>query len=78
VDEKDLLEDLRTTSAQVSATAEHLDSLEAKKRKVEPGDPKLIELSDEIERIAARLRRQTAVESSLSREINDVAQEEPA
>ena len=65
--EKELQEDLKTTSAQVSATAEQLDRLEAEKRELPTGDPRAIELSDQIERLAARLRRQAAIEGSLAR-----------
>lgn len=76
--EDELEEDLKTTSAQVSATAEHLDALEAKKRELPPHDPRVLELSDEIERLAARLRRQTAIEGDLTREIREAATGEPA
>ena len=79
--EEELQEDLKSTSAQVSATAETLDALEDEKRqlvKAAPGDPRVIELSDEIERLAARLRRQTAIEGDLTREIHDAAAGEPA
>jgi hypothetical protein len=79
VEEDEMLaEDLRATSAQVSATAERLDALENEKRDLEPQDPRVIELSDEIERLAARLRRQTAIEGTLSREIHANATSEPA
>lgn len=76
--QEELEEDLRTTSTQVSATAEHLDALEATKRNLTPGDPRIIELSDEIERLAARLRRQTAIEGDLSRELHEAATGESA
>ena len=76
--EDELEDDLKTTSAQVSATAEHLDALEETKRKLTPGDPRIIELSDEIERLAARLRRQTAIEGDLSRALHEAATGEPA
>ena len=69
--DEDLAEDLKTTSAQVSATAERLDALEATKRGLNPSDPRVIELSNEVERLAAQLRRQAAVEGDLSRELRD-------
>lgn len=72
-DEALLQEDLKTTSAQVSATAETLDALETKKRGLPPGDPEVIELSDQIERLASRLRRQTAIEGGLTRELHEAA-----
>jgi hypothetical protein len=78
MDDEELAEDLRATSAQVSATAEHLDNLETVKRELEPHDPRVMELSDEIERLAAKLRRQAAIEGGLIRELRDAATEEPA
>jgi hypothetical protein len=78
VQDETLREDLLTTSAQVSATAETLDALEAEKRNLPAGDPRVIELSDEIERLAARLRRQTAIEGDLTRELYETAGPEPA
>ena len=78
VHEEELREDLMTTSAQVSATAELLDVLETEKRGLRPGDPRVIELSDEIERLAAELRRQTAIEGDLTREMHTAATGEPA
>ena len=76
--DEELQEDLRTTSAQVSATTERLDQLEAEKRELQAEDPRTIELSDEIERLAARLRRQTAIEGSLARVAYETATGEPA
>jgi uncharacterized protein YhaN len=78
MNEEELEEDLKTTSAQVSATAERLDQLEVQKRSLPPADPRVIELSDQIERLAASLRRQTAIEGDLTREIRDAAAAEPA
>lgn len=66
----ELEEDLKTTSAQVSATAELVDALEQEKRSLHHGDPRVIELSDRIESLAANLRRQTAIEGDLTREIH--------
>ena len=74
----ELEEDLKATSAQVSATAEHLDALETEKRALPPGDERVIELSDQIERLASRLRRQTAIEGDLTREIHETTSREPA
>lgn len=77
----ELQEDLRTTSIQVSATAEALAALEAEKRTLaarDPQDPRVIELSDEIERLAGRLRRQSAIEGDLTREIHEATAGKPA
>jgi hypothetical protein len=76
--DEQLAEDLKTTSYQVSATAERLDELEAEKRGLEPHDPRVVELSDQIERLAARLRRQTAIEGGLTHELRTSVTEEPA
>ena len=76
--QEELHDDLKTTSEHVSATAEHLDALEAKKRDLPPDDPRVIELSDQIERLAASLRRQTAIEGDLTREIRSAMTSEPA
>lgn len=78
MDEEELEDDLRTTSAQVSATAEQLNALETQKRKLPADHPKMVELSDEIERLAARLRRQAAIEGDLTREIRNAATGESA
>ena len=78
VHDEELRQDLLTTSAHVSATAETLDALEAEKRDLAPGDPRAIELSDQIERLAASLRRQTAIEGDLTRELQETAGREPA
>jgi len=72
-----LEEDLKTTSAQVSASARQLDALEVAKRELDAGDPRRIELSDEIERLAASLRRQAAIEGDLARELHEAATGEP-
>ena len=78
VHDEELREDLMSTSAQVSATAELLDALETEKRGLPTGDPRVIELSDEIERLAGELRRQTAIEGDLTREMHEYATGEPA
>jgi hypothetical protein len=68
--DEELEEDLKTTSAQVSATAELVDALEEEKRSLPDGDARVIELSDRIERLASSLRRQTAIEGDLTRAIH--------
>ena len=76
--QEQLEEDLKTTSAQISATAQIVDRLEAEKRELAPGDPRVIELSDRIEGLVSELRRQTAIEGDLTREIHESATGEPA
>jgi len=74
--DEDLAEDLKTTSAQLSATAELLDALESEKRDLDPADPRVIEISDRVERLAASLRRQAAVEGGLTRELHEATTED--
>ena len=71
-----LAEDLKTTSAQLSATAELVDTLEAEKRDLDPSDPRVIEISNRVERLAASLRRQAAIEGDLTRELHESATSE--
>jgi hypothetical protein len=51
----DTAEDLRATSDAVLRDLEILGAIETQKRTLEPGDPQLIELSDRVETLAARL-----------------------
>lgn len=51
----DLAEDLRAASDGVVRDLEVLSAIEAHKRTLEPGDPQLVELSERVETLAARL-----------------------
>jgi hypothetical protein len=51
----DTAEDLRATSDAVLRDLEVLGAIESQKRTLEPGDPQLIELSERVETLAARL-----------------------
>jgi hypothetical protein len=66
--EDELEQDVRVTSEHVSATARRINELEAEKRTLDADDPRVVGLSDEIERLAVTLRRQADVEGDLSRE----------
>jgi hypothetical protein len=46
---------LRATSDTLLADIESLEALEQKKRNLEPGDPRLLELAEAVEHIAGRL-----------------------
>jgi hypothetical protein len=51
----DTAEDLRATSDAVLRDLEVLGAIETQKRTLEPGDPKLVELSERVEALAGRL-----------------------
>lgn len=51
----DTAEDLRATSDAVLRDLEVLGAIETQKRALEPGDPQLVELSERVEALAARL-----------------------
>jgi hypothetical protein len=51
----DIAEDLRATSDGLIRDLEVLSAMEARKRTLEPGDPLLVELSERVEALAARL-----------------------
>jgi hypothetical protein len=51
----DTAEDLRSTSDAVLRDLEVLGAIETQKRTLEPGDPQLVELSERVEALAARL-----------------------
>lgn len=51
----DIAEDLRVTSDRLLRDLEVLNAIEAEKRSLEPGDPRLVELSERVETLATRL-----------------------
>jgi hypothetical protein len=51
----DIAEDLRATSDGLMRDLEVLGTIEAQKRSLEPDDPRLVELSERVEELAARL-----------------------
>ena len=51
----DLEEDLRATADSIAADAERLAAIEEEKQRLEADDPRMVELSAESERLAARL-----------------------
>jgi hypothetical protein len=66
---EELHEDLRTTSEHVALTAERIKSLEAEKRSLAVDDPRVLELSTQIEELAAGLAKQVSVETELAKEL---------
>ncbi len=68
---EELHEDLRTTSEQVALTAERIKSLEAEKRSLALDDPRVLELSTQIEALAMGLAKQVSVETELAKELQE-------
>jgi hypothetical protein len=62
-------DDLRATSESISHDAERLKAIEAQKRTLEPGDPRLDDLAVEAERIAAELAVKTTIETDIAEDI---------
>jgi len=63
------IEDLQAVSQHVLSTADQIQELETEKRTVEPGSPRFVELSDQIEKLAGELRAVSASESDIAAEI---------
>jgi hypothetical protein len=62
-------DDLRATEDSIYRDAERVDSLERQKAALDPADPEVVELSREVERLAAGLQDKAAAERALSEEI---------
>lgn len=67
----DLERDLRATAEDIAADAARLQTIEEEKARLDPSDPRVVELSAESERLARRLVPKTAAE----RELADAAQD---
>ncbi len=65
----DTAEDLRATSDAVLRDLEVLGAIETQKRTLDPGDPQLVELSERVEALAARL----LASSSRQRKLTEVS-----
>ena len=64
----ELDDDLHATAESIAADAERLVAIEEEKRVLEPGDPRMIELSTESERLAGGLVPKTGAETQLAKE----------
>lgn len=62
-------DDLRATSDVIISDARTLVALEEEKRPIDPTDPALVPISNEIEELAERLVHETAVERRLAKGI---------
>jgi len=65
----DAKDDLRATSEAVQDEAERLADMEARKQSLDPADPRVEELSREIEEMAKAIARKSTIERELSEEI---------
>lgn len=65
----DLHEDLRSTEDSIRHDADRLKNLEDEKAATDPADPRITELSEEAERLAAGLHDKATAERELSERI---------
>jgi hypothetical protein len=64
----DTHDDLLATSQSISADADQIKEIEALKRSLQPDDPQLLALSEEVETLAANLAVKTTIETDLADE----------
>ena len=62
-------EDFRATADSIQRDAEHVKVLEEQKRALDPTDPRVLLLSEQVEQLAIRLQDKTAAEQDLAEEI---------
>jgi hypothetical protein len=62
-------EDLRSTAESIRHDARQVQELESQKIALDPADPKIVQLSHQVERIALGLRDKAVAERELSEEI---------
>lgn len=62
----DLEEDLHATADSIAVDAERLTAIEEEKQRLEADDPRMLELSVESQRVAARLMPKTSAELDLA------------
>ena len=62
-------QDLRATEDSIRRDADHVKTLEEEKAALDPTDPRVVRLSEQVERITARLQDKAAAERELSEEI---------
>jgi hypothetical protein len=65
----DLHEDLRATEESIREDAQRVTGLEEKKATLDPGDPLVVQLSEQVEQLASGLRAKATAERELSEEI---------
>lgn len=64
-------DDLSATSEAIQADAQHLKDLEAFKNSLDPADPRVVDLSHQIEALIRRIAHEAKAETELSEEIRD-------
>jgi hypothetical protein len=62
----DLDDDLRATADSIAGDAERLAAIEEEKQGLEVDDPRMVDLSAESERLAAKLMPKTSAEMDLA------------
>jgi hypothetical protein len=62
-------QDFRATTESIRRDAEQVVALEEQKQKLDPGDPRVDHLSEQVERLAAGLQDKVAAERELAEEI---------
>ena len=65
----DARDDLRATSDSILSDADRLTRLEAQKQRLDPADPEVLALSQEIEELSVRLQRKAVAERELAEEL---------
>jgi hypothetical protein len=63
-------DDLRATTEDIAADAREVQAIEEEKSRLEPEDPRMTELSEEVERIARQIVPKTVAERRLVDEAN--------
>jgi hypothetical protein len=66
-------DDLRATSESIAADADRLRAIEQRKQELPEGDPELVELSRQAERIAREIVPKTVAERELAAEGADAS-----
>jgi hypothetical protein len=61
--------DLRATEESMGRDTQRIETLEGEKSTLDPSDPKVVELSEQVERLATELNGKAAAERALSEEI---------
>ena len=64
-------EDLKATSDSVVSAAQRIAAMEHEKTQLDAADPRVDELSVEIERLAGRLQQETVIERSITDDLTD-------
>jgi hypothetical protein len=65
--------DIKATAEDIAADAERIRSIEAEKARLDPSDPRIIELANESEALAAKVAVKAQVETALVTEAHEDA-----